>query len=105
MLNGYLRHNSLDSVAFGTSYDFVELYPERLTIPSGERESHKKSWPELSHFEFEELAARSEHFHRFNTHKYAADSSAIHLNVPPAAVPGAWGHGHGGIDNDLRTEK
>uniref|UniRef100_A0AAU2JY50 Uncharacterized protein n=1 Tax=Streptomyces sp. NBC_00049 TaxID=2903617 RepID=A0AAU2JY50_9ACTN len=105
MLNGHLRHNSLDSVAFGASYDFVELYPERLTIPSGERESHKESWPEFAHPEFEEPAARLECLHRFNAHKYVAGSPAIHLTVPPAAVLGAWGHGRGGIDNDLRTQK
>ncbi|MFC8276130.1 hypothetical protein ACFUJR_27040 [Streptomyces sp. NPDC057271] len=105
MLNGHLRHNSLDSVAFGASCDFVELCPERLTILSGERESHKKSWPEYAHLELGEPAARSEYLHRFNAHKYMADSPAIHLAVPPAAVLDVWGHGHGGIDNDLRTEK
>ncbi|MET9694377.1 hypothetical protein ABZY81_39200 [Streptomyces sp. NPDC006514] len=104
-MNGYLWHNSLDSAAFGTTYDFVELYPERLTIPSGKRESHKKSWPEFAHLEFGELAARLGYFHRFNAHKCVAGSPAIHLNVPPAVVPGTRGHGHGGIDNYLKTEK
>ncbi|WP_328863572.1 hypothetical protein [Streptomyces virginiae] len=99
------QHNSLDSVAFAASYGFVELYPERLTIPSGERESHKESWPEFAHLEFEELAARMEYLHRFNAHKYVAGSPAIHLSGPPAAVLGAWGHGRCGIDNDLRTQK
>ncbi|MCX4804001.1 hypothetical protein OG594_20550 [Streptomyces sp. NBC_01214] len=100
------RHPALlDSVAFGTSYDFVEHYPERLTIPSGERESHKKSWPEFTHLEFEELAARLANLHRFNTHEYVAGSPAVHLTVPPAAVPGARSHGRCGIDNDPRTDK
>lgn len=97
-------HPVLDSVAFGALCDFVELYPERLTIPSGERESHKESWPEFAHVEFEELAARLECLHRSNAHKCVAGSPAIHLTVPPAAVLGAWGHGRGGIDNDLRTD-
>lgn len=105
MLNGHLRHNSLDSVAFRASYEFLELYPERLTIPSGERDSHKRSRPEFAHLEFEEPAGRLEYLHRFNAHKYVAGSPAIHLTVPPAAVLGAWGHGRHGIDNDLRTEK
>ncbi|GHB83824.1 hypothetical protein GCM10010347_63400 [Streptomyces cirratus] len=45
-----------------------------------------------------------ESLHGLNAHKYVARSPAIHLDVLPAAVPGDWVHGHGGID-DLRAEK
>lgn len=41
----------------------------------------------------------------FNAHKYVASNPAIRLDVLPAAVPGAWAHGRGGIDDDLRAEK
>ncbi|MFG2339791.1 hypothetical protein [Streptomyces yangpuensis] len=46
-----------------------------------------------------------ESLHGFNVRKYAAGSPAVHLNALPAAVPGGWGHGRGGIDDDLKTEK
>ncbi|RPF30146.1 hypothetical protein EDD96_6723 [Streptomyces sp. Ag109_G2-6] len=46
-----------------------------------------------------------ESLHGFNAHKYVASSPAIRLNLLPATVPGSWVHGHGGIDDDLRTEK
>ncbi len=84
--SGEMYDGRTDEEIFGTPYDFVELF---LTVKSRGWYGIPQ-WSQEAHSQYELLAANLESLHRYNAHKYAVGSPAVHLNVLESAVPGGW---------------
>jgi NAD+ synthase (glutamine-hydrolysing) len=87
---GDMYDRRTDEEVFGAPYDFVELYLSWLCWPQERQLEMLDGCDEAAREQFLMLAARLEHLHNYNRHKYLGRSPAVHLNLLASAVPGGW---------------
>ncbi len=84
--SGEMHDGRVDEEVFGAPYDFVELF---LTMKCHGMVA-RQGWSDEADAQYLALADNLEALHRYNAHKYAVGSPAVHLNVLESAVPGGW---------------
>ncbi len=93
--SGEMHDGRVDEEVFGAPYDFVELYLAYLCEWDSKDGKEPPlppfgSWSDEANRQYVELTDNLEALHRYNAHKYAVGSPAVHLNVLESAVPGGW---------------
>jgi len=88
---GDMFDGRVDEEVFGAPYDAVELLLLSKTLLSeAQWEARRASWSSAAREQMDEWTRNLENLHRYNAHKYAVGSPAVHLDVWPSAVPGGW---------------
>jgi len=88
---GDMHDGRVDEEVFGAPYDFVELYLEYLSASETAQKALLLEWSPEGRECFRILRGNLDALHSYNQHKYLAGSPAVHLDLRPNLVPGAWG--------------
>jgi len=87
---GDMYDGRVDEEVLGASYDFVELYLYYLNLEKAEKTTLYQTWNSDEKAQFDQLAARLEQLHAYNSHKYIGRSPAVHLDILKSDVKGGW---------------
>ncbi len=103
---GDMYDGRVDEEVFGASYDFVELF---LLLRSLDDEALRSAilagFGPKAKAQFDHLSSKLEDLHRYNGHKYAVGSPAVHLDVLESGVPGGWTHASTKVNPEPKGEK
>ena len=97
---GDMYDGRVDEDVFGCGYDFVELFLLLRSLTENEKTIELSRLSPNAKKQYDILADRLEHLHKYNGHKYLASSPAIHLDALESGVPGGWPTGIEHVDTE-----
>jgi NAD+ synthetase len=89
---GDMFDGRVDEEVFGAPYAFVELYITFLNLTQDEKNVWITSLSSVAFEQFSRLSRHLDKLHRYNAHKYAVGSPAVHLDAYESKCLWGWNH-------------